>query len=85
MFRKRADLVVDQDAPEFVSKFGGRRCGNPRNVEVFQVGVELTIIGEAAGFGGCIESVGGSVTGSWVGVGAVARPCSASKGYIARA
>lgn len=67
------DLVVDQGAPKFVWKGILIRGGDPGDGEVNNVGIEAAIVGEAAGFCGCVESVDGGVTRSWVAREAVAR------------
>ena len=42
-----------------------RRGPDPREIEIVELAVEATIVGEAAGFCGCVESVGRGVPGWW--------------------
>ena len=95
----RADLVVDQLAPVFQGPIWVwlilvDRSGNPRDVEVVELTLKETVVGETAGFCGGVESVKGGVTGSWIGivVEAVARVRKVGatiwglwEGYVARA
>ena len=61
------DLIVDQGPPVVKGSVIGisRRCRDPREIEIVELAVKASIIGEAADLCSCIESVGRSVTGWW--------------------
>ena len=56
-------MIVDKQSPVKKPRLVeviARRC-DPVDVEVVEFAIERTIVGEAAGFGDCIESIDGSI------------------------